>query len=151
MSLPLAGARILAADLATVFPVGVDAWQSFTPSVTQSNAVSVTVNQAMYMKIGRLVVANYYLTCTGTGTAGQRVIIGLPVASATAGLAACGSGMIFDASATAFWSGTAIVDTATTFRFSGYNVGNYLGTAGFTAALASGDIISAFVSYQADS
>lgn len=151
MTLPLAGARIRSADMATIFPAGTDAWQSFTPTLVQPGAVTKTVNSAQYMKIGRLVIVNYYLTVTGTGTAASVVLIGLPFASATPGLAGAGSGMIFDSSAGTFYAGTAIINDPNTIKIATNASLNYLGAASFTAALAVNDIVSAFVAYQATS
>jgi hypothetical protein len=143
-----AGHILTSADMDTITPVGVGAWTSFTPTLVQSVAVTKTTVQASYMKIGRLCVVNYYLSVTGAGTAANVVQLGLPLASNSVAFAGVGSGMIFDSSVSTFYSGTAIIDTATTVKFAPNAVGNYLGAGSFTAGLASGDIVSAFIAYQ---
>lgn len=77
-------------------------WTGFTPTLTQSGAVSKTVDYAEYVQLGKLVVGNVRLTCTGSGTLGTSVLAGLPVAATatTGGILApgtvVGSGIIWD-------------------------------------------------------
>lgn len=143
-----AGHILTSADFDTLFPGGIGAWTSFTPTLVQGAAVGKTVAQASYMKIGRLVVANYYLSVSGAGTAGAVVQLGLPFTSGSVGFAGVGSGMIFDSSTGLFYNGHAVISTASTVQFAPNGVGNYLGAASFTAALAVNDIVSACISYQ---
>jgi hypothetical protein len=51
-------------------------YRDWTPTVTQSGAVAVTIGEARYCRIGNLVVATAYLTPTGAGTSGQPIVIG---------------------------------------------------------------------------
>jgi hypothetical protein len=134
-----------------IVKTGLSAGTDFTPTLVQSGAVTKTVNYARYTKIGRYVLVNYYLTVTGSGTGANVIFLGLPLAAATSGLACVGTGMVFDSSASTFWHGPAIVATSTTVKFAAYNAGNYLGAAGMTAGLASGDILSAFIAYEGTS
>ena len=97
MTLPLAGAKIRAADLAEAFPLDIGAWTSFTPTLTQGATVSKTVTNGAYTKIGRTVIGVVSLSITSAGTAGQILRVGLPVASASAS-GAVGSAWFFDAS-----------------------------------------------------
>lgn len=144
-------AAALDAAFAAPFPTGIDGWTAFIPTLVQGATVSKTVSHASYMKIGRLVHATYALNCTSSGTAANVVQLGLPVPALSAAFAGVGSCMIFDASASVFWHGHGIIDTATTVKFASYNAGNYLGGGGFVAALAAGDIISASLTYQSAS
>lgn len=137
------------------FPLGPPdvAWTAYTPTLTQTGAVTKTVTYARYQRVGRLIVAQFALSCTGAGTGGIAVIMGLPVAAAAVIPAGqtIGAGKIGDASTGLAYRGLAELLTATTFGFiptSGTN-NNYLGTVEFTAALASGDGISATVTYEA--
>lgn len=151
MALPLAGAKIRASDLATVFPTGTDAWTAYTPTLTQGVAVSKTSN-AQYFKVGRFVVAQIALAVTSTGTALNQVTVGLPVPAVGAGLVA-GIGGILDTSAGQIWKGMVYQESATTFGLLTLHAttGGRLGADGFTAALASGDTVWAEFKYQAAS
>lgn len=62
------------------------AWTSYTPTFTQSATISKTVNYAKYTRVGRTVICSASLTATsaGTGGADHNVVVGLPVAAATA-------------------------------------------------------------------
>lgn len=82
MTLPLAGAKIRAADLAAIFPQNTDAWTAYTPTLTQGATITKTVNRAAYTKVGRTVTVSVFMTATSAGTAGQVLILGLPVAPA---------------------------------------------------------------------
>lgn len=128
--------------------VGAGTW---TPTVTQLGAVSVTVTNASYQKIGRFVTAIVNLVVTGSGTGGNNITVSLPVTAAAAG-AGTGAGWIYDSSANQLWSGT--VDLGTT------DIGLYpsdvngsagvkLGAVSMTAGLASNDIIRVHWSYLA--
>lgn len=75
------------------------AWETWTPTVTQSGSVTCTVTYAKYAQIQKLVVASAYLTVTGTGTANNPVLVSLPLTAQTSIAAAIGSGFIYDSSA----------------------------------------------------
>lgn len=137
-------------NLNAAFSVGVDAWTSYTPTLVQSGAVTKTVTYAKYMKVGRLVVVQASLTCTGAGTGGAVVTIGLPVTAAQAGNMACGTGELFDASSSLLYKATAILATTSTIQLRATNttVANVLGVDAFTAALASSDVITYSVTYE---
>jgi hypothetical protein len=127
------------------------AWTSFTPTLTQSGAVTKTVTRAKYTKVGRLVTVSYDLACTGAGTAANRIDIGVPLTAAYANDNIIGAGYVFDLSANLVYAGAATQVTTTTFAIylgSGA-VANRLGVAGMTAALAAGDTITATVQYEA--
>lgn len=125
-------------------------WINWTPTVTQSGSVTVTVTLAQYMIIGDTVLVAVRLTVTGSGTIGNVIVIaGQPVAMqpASAGTYYCiGNGMIAD-SGTAFYNCAVIALTATDWRFMGYSVTNYMGaTPSF--ALASNDQITFTAIYK---
>lgn len=143
-----AGHILTSADFDTMFPVGLGQWQGYTPALNQGVAVAKTVNYARYMKVGRLVVASFYLTVTGTGTAATVIEVGTPTTGVNVGLPGWGNGMVFDSSVSTFWHGPAILSTVNTAKFAAYNAGNYLGAGGMTAALAAGDIVSGVIVYE---
>lgn len=143
-----AGHILTSADIDTMFPTGLGAWTNYTPALNQGAAVAKTVNYARYMKVGRLTVASFYLTVTGTGTAATVIEVGTPTTGVNVGLPGWGNGMIFDSSVSTFWHGPAILSTTNTAKFAGYGVGNYLGAASMTAALAVNDIVSGLLVYE---
>jgi hypothetical protein len=139
-------------NLNAAFPLGVDAWTAWTPTLIQSGAVSKTVTRAAYNRIGRIIVGNVVLTCSGSGTAGNIVTVSRPVAASAAG-PAVGSGFIFDTSATLNYAGVAVLPTTTTLALLPTQTPepNYLGFAAFNAALATGDVVSVSFLYEAAS
>lgn len=147
-----AGHILTSADLDTLFPTGVGAWTPYTPTLTQSATVTKTVSAASYAKAGRKVSARFYLIATGAGTAGNAVVVGLPVA-ALFGAGATGPGYLYDASAATFYTCQFDLASTTTARLLIGTATNYAGVAGggFTAAMAAGDVISGILEYEAAS
>lgn len=131
----------------TVGPVH-GAGTSWTPTVTQSGSVTVTVTNAVYWRLGRLVLATARLDVTGSGTGANGVVVSLPV-TAAASNRICGTGMILDSSASTFYSGMALQQSTTTCAIIPHNATSSLGAAAFTAGLASGDVIYVNLSYEA--
>ena len=124
------------------------AWTASTPALTQPSAITKTVTLSRYYRVGRMIHWTFRLDVTGAGTAGQAVGVELPVPAASGNALVCGSGYIYDASAPNLYQATAILGSTTVLNFfSGY-------TTTFTAfngALASGDVISGMVTYEAAS
>lgn len=135
------------------FPLGVGAWTSFTPTLTQSATVTKTVTSATYMRVGRTIFVEYRLTVTGTGTAANAVLVGLPVTARGGTGTIAGSGSIYDSSANLSYKGLAEFASTSTVRFlpTETTVANFLGVTSFTAALASGDVVAGFLIYEAAS
>lgn len=134
------------------------AWQTYTPTLTQSATVTKTVTYARYNRIGRMVTVQVYLSVTGAGTANNAVIIGTPFPAVIAGSLAVGSGWIFDTSAaTTLYPGIVNLDSTTGFKLfdatQAVAVTTQLGQTGtaFSAALASGDIVSLTATFEAAS
>lgn len=140
----------------TIGPVH-GALTAVTPTITQSGAVTKTVNYSAYSRIGRLIIGNALLTMTGAGTASNAITItGLP-ACAT-GTDNVGTGYITDASGPIQYFVTPYFLNTTTLQFHGtvhaggaaltaYILG--VGANTMTAALASGDVISFTYAYEA--
>lgn len=134
------------------FPLGVDAWTTFTPTLTQSGAVTKTVTYAKYQRVGRLIVVNVLLTCTGSGSAANQVIVGLPVTAAlNSTIAPIGTMMVADQSAGLNYTGALALASTTTVYGLVHAAGNVLGVSGFAAALASGDTVGYQAVYEAAS
>lgn len=127
------------------------AWSTYTPTLTQSGAVTKTVTYARYQRIGRMVTAEFLLSITGTGTAANAVSIGLPFTAAQAANMAAGSGYIFDTSAGVTFGGIAMLATTSTvvLQPTSADAAGALGVSVFAAALASGDSVSGSITYEA--
>lgn len=125
-------------------------WTSYTPSLQQGGNVSKTVTYARYIKLGRLVIAEIYLQVTGSGSSSTAIEVGLP-ATAAQSIVSAGTFRVYDASVPTNRTGIAVL--ANTGEVSGLmdNVTDYMGAAGFTAALASGDSVIVNVTYEAAS
>ena len=148
------GDVLTASDINTYLSGEGGAWTSFTPTVTQSGSVTVTNTRSRYARWGRRIEFTIDLAVTGSGTTGNAITVSLPVTAASANQVV-GSGFVFDNGSgnlpcIAFASTTSVlaflptwVNTATGF----------LGTAtgGGSFALASGDEITVWGSYEAAS
>ena len=133
----------------TIGPV-YGALTSWTPAVVQSGSVTVTVTYARYMRVGRMVQGWFSLSCTGSGTGSNPVTISTPVTAATSGIVV-GTGVIFDATATTHYTGNLFLGSTSVFdiRQPSSATDNRLGNTGFTAALASSDLINGSFQFEA--
>lgn len=138
-------------NLNAVVPNGPDGWISYTPTLTQTVAVTKTVSYAKYMKVGRLVTVNFLLAVTGSGTAATAIKVGLPVTAAYSGggTLPVGFGAVYDQSAGAVWKGEAILASTADvqFRASGSSTG-VLGSTDMTLGLANLDTVEGFLMYE---
>lgn len=141
-------ARTTADTWQTVVPIG--QWTDYTPTLTQSIAVTKTINYARYIRIGRLIVAQVYLTITSAGTGGNPVVVGLPFAASNTTVATASTigSFSYQDTGTASYSGTANFTSSTTVAGQAHNQGAFIGQApSFTTANT--DIVSIMVSYEA--
>lgn len=126
---------------------------SWTPAVTQLGSVTVTNTHSTYMRIGRLVFAQFLLAVTGSGTAANVITISLPVNSTGTGSTdVMGYGYLVDSSASLWFHGGIQLASLFACRImsaTGQAPFTALGTTSFAGALASGDSISGFVWYEA--
>lgn len=134
-----------------IHPTDSTIWTAYTPTLTQSATVTKTVTYARYNRVGRMITVEVVMAVTGTGTAANAVVIGLPVTAATASTLPIGAGYIFDTSASDTIIGAAYLATTTTVQLlSARATGQILGTgSGFAAALAAGDGVAFSVTYEA--
>ena len=129
-------------------------WTSYTPTLTQSSAVTKTVTYAKYEKIGRLVHVQVVLSVTGTGAANAKVTVSLPFTAASAA-GGFGTGYIADSSSgSPYTAGIVNLDSVTTMALLDATAATgvaYLGLTGsaFAAALASGDTVQMGCTYEA--
>lgn len=126
----------------------VSRWIDWTPTVTQSGAVTVTVTFARYVVQGNTVQLRASLAVTGTGTIANPVVIGgLPTPLSPVNVAGVvGEIRIFD-SGTAFYVGSLEIFTATSFKGFAHLETDAIGVDP-SFALANGDNISFQAAYE---
>lgn len=129
------------------------AWTTYTPTLTQSGAVSKTVDYARWTRMGRYVAVEVFLTCSGSGTANNVVEIGLPLTAAFATkLLPVGTFFLFD-NGMANYHAAAVLGSTSVVRGIANGDGQFMGVTGadFAAALASGDTVGMSIFYEAAS
>ena len=132
---------------ATLNTIGA-AWESYTPTLTQSGAVTKTVTYAKYTQINKLCICNVRLDVTGAGTGSNAVAVGLPLTSAAGAGINIGIFQVYDASPGISYAGNAKLATTTTVNFTGdWSANSYFGAVP-NIALASGDQILISVMYE---
>lgn len=125
-------------------------WVDWTPTVTQSIAVTATVTYARYELRGNTVNVSVRLDITSAGVIANVIIIGgVPTAISPANVGSMnviGNGVVWDVSV-ARYQGSLIAVGVSDWRFQASGNSNYIGiTPSF--ALASGDIISFKATYE---
>lgn len=131
------------------------AWNtSWTPTISQgvSTNVAKTVSYAAYLQLGKLVMVQYVLAVTGTGTAGSHVNVDLPVTPSTNIVVnqVVGNGHV-KLAGTVYPAQTQMEAAATAKTFwveSDITGGGVIGSSP-SAALANGDFIRAAFFYEA--
>jgi hypothetical protein len=130
------------------------AWESWAPVVTQSGVATVSVNRARYWRSGRTIIADCYVTVTvGVGGGSTLLTVSLPVTAAATG-AAVGDCWMLDSSTGFGWFGVPYINTTSTVAFLRRLDGaahSFVGTSGWTSALAANDVISVLMVYEAAS
>lgn len=146
----VAGDVLTASDVNTYLAGEGGAWTTWTPTVTQSGSVTVTVTRARYSRYGRSIHFVALLAVTGTGTGANDVSVSLPVTAAASSIPV-GYGSIYDASANVSYHGPLVAATTTTGKMVATSGGTsgYLGSVGFTAALANTDSVWIQGTYEA--
>lgn len=125
-------------------------WTSYTPTLTQSATVNKTVTTGKYLTIGKVVHFECYLKITSSGTAGNNILIGLPVARVNSNDMVGGVAYLYDASAGLYYRSIVKFpneNVAAMFSTDSTAAG-YLGSDIFTAAVANLDEIAIFGSYE---
>ena len=127
-------------------------WNSYTPQIDQGATTNIakTVTYARYLQFGKLVIAQGSVTMSAAGTAGSAVRVSLPVtpdATAITASLPVGSGMVYDASASAAYSSLAAHSTGALVFSTGSTVGSVGAAPSF--ALAASDQIRWAVMYEA--
>lgn len=132
---------------ATMNSIGA-AWETWTPVTSQPGTITTNVALARYTRIQKLVVATFYLTITGAGTAGQPLAISLPVTANSTNISH-GSGLFYDASTAVMYAGSFYNITTSVAWFVGDWAGG--GVWGTTPVLgvANGDVYRGTMIYEA--
>ena len=124
------------------------AWESYTPTLTQSATVTKTVTYAKYLQIQKLCIVNVRLDVTGAGTGGNAVVVGLPLTSAAGNGLQYGSATIYDASTATNYAGRCYQASTTTINFTGdWSANGLFGTTP-NIALAASDQIHFSIAYE---
>lgn len=129
------------------------ALNTWTPTLTQSGALTKTVVTASYMRMGRLVECFVFLSVTSSGTGNNPITVSLPV---TAAATTAGGGSGYFVAASNFYPGICRMPSTTTMAMldatqvtGNLNLGQ-TGTA-LTGALISGDSVAMKFTYVAAS
>lgn len=122
---------------------------TWTPTVTQGGAVTITVTNASYVRLGRALIGRVTLLVTGgAGAANNFISVSTPVTVVSGGevVYPCGSGIVFDASANLYYPMVALTASTTSFRLLDTTIASnvYGGQTGstFAAALVNTDKIA---------
>ena len=97
-----------------------EAWRDWTPTVTQSGSVTVTVTYARYIVLARTVITQAQLSITGSGTGNNAIVIGgvpsvIQPANNSGNTAVIGSALVFE-SGVGFWGGALVAFGASDWR-----------------------------------
>jgi hypothetical protein len=122
-------------------------WTAFTPTLSQTASLTLSVATGRYLQIGKLVIASIDVTINSAGTAGGTMVLGgLPVGSTQHGIAAVGR--YFDQSAGTYYLLSGLWSTATTMQFI-----SHLGAGGFgnnpAVTAAASDTVFLNLAYEA--
>ena len=121
-------------------------WTTYSPTVTQSGAVTKTVTYCKYKSYGGTLDVSGYLTMTGAGTIGNTITVSLPsgIQFATTTELTIGEGRITDASVPSTWPVLVQIASATTVKFIRTDIASPTAYAGVdpSFALASSDILA---------
>ncbi len=130
-------------------------WVAYTPTVTQSGAVSTfSANGSRWQRVGNTVnfIVHLVVNNAGAVAGANDIVVSLPTAALVGVFAyQVGVGQIYDSNVTTPYRATAELVSSTTLKLAPTNVATlgYLGSLQLTAALATGDFIDIVGSYEA--
>lgn len=129
-------------------------WTSYTPTWTQSATITKTTNWARYVQIGKMVQVSIRMTSTGSGTASNTILIGLPV-NASSNNFLMGQLLYTPAAGTnalmrnALYNNTSTVAFSYQFNSTWATPSARWGDATIGTTIASGDVVNVFLTYEA--
>ena len=126
-----------------------DAWTNWTPTLTQTGAVTKTINSATFIQIGKLVFAEFNLVVTGSGSGLTGVTVSLPVTAKSKTGVRIGVGSIFDNRPVTQYAAVCYQTSTTTIGFIGdWSAGAQWGSSP-AINLAVSDNVAASLTYEA--
>ncbi len=127
------------------------AWNSWTPTITQSGALTKTVDYGAYIQIGKLVICQCRLALTSGGTTNNPIRISVPVTAASSQGYHVGVGQVTDASALQSYPGIVIKVSTTNFGIQRSDTIIFVNEIGQDPnfATASGDTVILSAMYEA--
>jgi len=138
----VAGQVLTAATLNTIGA----AWVDYTPTLTQGVAVTKTIINARYCQFQKTVIVQAKVIATSAGTAGQGVLIGLPITARSSNSTISGIFTFYDASANTFYPCGGQLDANNAIG-GFFNSGFYFGT-GPAITIATNDQIQISITYE---
>jgi hypothetical protein len=130
-------------------------YSSWTPTIGQGATTNITKSstKAFYMQVGKFVHGYFEVIISGTGTAGNRVNVSLPVNAKSSGFnvfTPIGACNIYNASNVTVYPGFILFSGDLIVSQNSYTNGSqYLGINNFGEALANGDYIGGSFTYEA--
>lgn len=134
------------------YTMGGGDWYTFTPTVTQSGSVTVTVVLARYKIVEKICHMEIILSVTGTGSAGNNIVIGgIPAAAAIknqlGGLLPVGFATVLDNGTTLYTAQVNDNASGTSVVLRDTNTAGIIGT-NPSFALANGDALVLNMTYE---
>jgi hypothetical protein len=127
-----------------------DAFPSYTPTVSQgvSTNIAKTTTKSSYRRMGREIRWSFRIDVTAAGTAGSAITLTIPVTADVANYVV-GGGAVYDASGPTNYSGAWQLTSTTTIALLGENTTGAGVGAAPSFALASGDVLTGTIIYDA--
>lgn len=124
-------------------------WTAWTPRIDQgaNTNIAKSATDAKYLKVGKLVIAQFSVTMSASGVAGSNVLLKAVSLPAAAAGAVYGNGYIYDSSTTTYYNVTA-QNTGTDLQFVPDITTNQAWGSNPNVALASGDLIKISLTYD---
>ena len=124
-----------------------DAWTSWTPTISQNGARTITNSSSTYMQAGKLVIARARVVITQAGTTNNVISSSLPVTPLYDGDTSIGS-FTYQTTGGTRYAGSVIIWTSSLLLFQVTGQTNVLGIAP-NFATANGDIFTLTMTYEA--
>lgn len=131
---------------ATLQSIGA-AWVDYTPTLTQGATITKTISNARYCQIQKTIFVQVYMIATSAGTAGNQLVIGLPITARNSFGTTNGLAQLYDANTNLMYICSAYQNTTTTMSFI-YQTGNPFGISP-AITIANGDQLQFSIVYEA--
>lgn len=142
-------AAAIAGGTLTAAMFSAEVWTDYTPTLTQSSGVAITVNWARYRVEGKTARVLVNVTATGAGTGGNDISLSLPVAAPSkwaGSYAVIGTGIVADVSSQLL-ACAVVASSAGAVKFTGYKETGNIGTTP-NFALAAGDVVAVKLEFE---